>query len=917
MGKSSSQTTGYWYPAIFQHGIGLSCDAILEFRGGSKVAWKGRQATNGTIAVNAPNLFGGEKDQGGIVGDLDVMLGGPGQAPNPYLVANLNATVGARYSDFPGLPVGAIGGLDPAPVPAAPAKVAAWRGFTTVVGKGVRLGANNPYPQKLSYKIERIAAAMVEVGDWYPEKATVVMLGSATGTPGSGGAAIYPFRIGQRVVLTDESIAARDRCTLEMATQEGFEYTATDEAFWFWRANESGLCHIKTGSEGNLEAVNNLVDRGLLFHVTALVKFLSGQLLMVILTPTLTAPPATPGGDWVNDGLGPHATSIGGAYLWVQELQSDTLGQDGDSLWAINPAHWLYYVHAHPEIGREPTGNFNDANWRASADTLHAEGFGICVAYDPDKESLEEHTQRIGKLIGGSVNRGLDGQLYLDLARGDYVLADLPILTDDDVLDFRELPSVLDGVVNSVSVKYFDPDRKEYIITPPDVDHALVDAFGMIHQVNEYPEISTAQLAGRVARRDRLTTTTPTHAYELVTKTTPYGWRPNRYFRLQLPRRGIADMVCVLGEKQSGTLKSGAMRIKAVQDIYSLPATSFVEDEPGDIVAPPQIPTPITLQKAYEAPYLEAVQRIARAELSALPGDVGYLQAVAADLAGQRDFTLMVADAGGAFVEAGSSAWCPVAQTAIAYGRTDTLLQLRSAVGLADVLIGSAALWDNEIVRIDAVDLDAGTITVGRACADTVPVAHGAGSLLWCYDNSAAASATEYTDGETVDVKLLSHTTSAQLDLAEATAMTVEFAQRIARPYPPAKLRLNDEADPTYLFGTIIATWVHRDRIAQADQLLDTEAATTGPEAGTTYTVRTYVDDVLDDTQTGIAGATASVTPSADGTVRIEIESERDGLPSWQAQVREFAWTATETEPLMAEDGQLITTESGDPITLE
>jgi hypothetical protein len=64
-------------------------------------------------------------------------------------------------------------------------------------------------------------------------------------------------------------------------------------------------------------------------------------------------------------------------------------------------------------------------------------------------------------------------------------------------------------------------------------------------------------------------------------------------------------MVCLVGEKQSGSLKSGAIKLKATQDIYGMPSASFVQVEPGVDTTPPQTPNAITLQRAIEAPYVE------------------------------------------------------------------------------------------------------------------------------------------------------------------------------------------------------------------------------------------------------------------------------------------------------------------------
>lgn len=45
------------------------------------------------IRINKPDLFGGESREGGIVGDVDVLMGAPDQGQNKYLAARAGANV--------------------------------------------------------------------------------------------------------------------------------------------------------------------------------------------------------------------------------------------------------------------------------------------------------------------------------------------------------------------------------------------------------------------------------------------------------------------------------------------------------------------------------------------------------------------------------------------------------------------------------------------------------------------------------------------------------------------------------------------------------------------------------------------------------------------------------------------------------
>src|SRR6185503_3462367 len=145
-----------WYNVAYHAGLGIGpIDAFLEFRGGDKTAWAGNLTASGTLSINAPNLWGGEKDQGGIQGDVDVLFGEATQVPNAYLQQAFGA------------------------------QVPAWRGLATLVFKGGRYGAIFSYTQKPAYEIQRIVKGWDGDACWYPEKASITMgTGHASTTDG-------------------------------------------------------------------------------------------------------------------------------------------------------------------------------------------------------------------------------------------------------------------------------------------------------------------------------------------------------------------------------------------------------------------------------------------------------------------------------------------------------------------------------------------------------------------------------------------------------------------------------------------------------------------------------------------------------------------------------------------------------------
>ncbi|MCG3063819.1 hypothetical protein L7Q73_33775, partial [Pseudomonas aeruginosa] len=94
----------------------------------------------------------------------------------------------------------------------------------------------------------------------------------------------------------------------------------------------------------------------------------------------------------------------------------------------------------------------------------------------------------------------------------------------------------------------------------------------------------------------------------------------------------------------------------------------------------------------------------------------------------------------GAFVDRGTGDWCPTgllaAELPLAAG--PSVVTLTNASRLEDVTVGQAAVVDDEIVRVDAVNYASGTVTLARGCADTVPAKHLAGARVWFYDTFEA-----------------------------------------------------------------------------------------------------------------------------------------------------------------------------------
>jgi hypothetical protein len=94
-----AQVIGYRYLFGIHMGIGRGpVDELCEIKVGDRTAWSGSVTENQSISVDAYNLFGGEKKEGGIQGTLEVMMGGPAQVAPTGLRGLFGANVPAAVT---------------------------------------------------------------------------------------------------------------------------------------------------------------------------------------------------------------------------------------------------------------------------------------------------------------------------------------------------------------------------------------------------------------------------------------------------------------------------------------------------------------------------------------------------------------------------------------------------------------------------------------------------------------------------------------------------------------------------------------------------------------------------------------------------------------------------------------------------
>lgn len=601
---------------------------------------------------------------------------------------------------------------------------------------------------------------------------------------------------------------------------------------------------------------------------------------------------------------------------WKKGLWQGDLVQIDEGM---NPAHIIYQVRT--EGMGHPIDVINEASFRKAAQTLKDEGFGLCLKWSrsvPAGEFMDMVCDHIG---GMRIEDPVTGLTELVLVRPDYDPATLEEIGPGQIMELLEWQQpLLDNSVNEITVVYRDiATNKDAAVTYQNL--ASVQAQGrVVNSRKNYPGLWNAALAGRVAAREVAAVSGLPCRVKIRVRQDAGPFKRGQVRALSWPRRGVVRMPVRILDIDSGTQTETSVVLTVAQDVAGMASASYIQPSDSAWVEPDTKPKPVTVQRLQEASYRDLATTLGASELAAVSPDVGYLTSIGVRPTSVAfGYTLQTRLGSAAFAEAGAADFAPTGLLITAMTATTTAIALSAGVSLDMIEVGTEALIDDELVRVVSIDPVAATLTVARGCVDTVPMPHAVGTRVWFTDEYVGFDGREYLANESPQAKLITRTSQGELNPDLATTIGLTLQRRQIRPYPPGRLRVQGEAYPPELwtFGTeLTVQWAHRDRILQADQLVDTTQGNIGPEPGTTYTVRWYLAGALVRTQAAISGTTDTYTPPAGSggkQIRVEVEAIRDGYRSWQIQQHTFLYRAQ----LVTEAGDRLVTEAGDPLILE
>jgi hypothetical protein len=376
------------------------------------------------------------------------------------------------------------------------------------------------------------------------------------------------------------------------------------------------------------------------------------------------------------------------------------------------------------------------------------------------------------------------------------------------------------------------------------------------------------------------------------------AWRlaPGMPFRISHPAKGIINLVMRAGEVNDGTLLDGKITVKAVQDVFGMPDTSFVAPVQSGWTPPDFTAIAPDETRLYEVNWRDYYLRSSAADRDAIDEGTSYVALLAKDPPGvlTQGYDVLTKPDGGTYTTYGTvgfTNWLELGVDPI--GPLDTTFTVANQ-NVANFVVeyepGMVVMIDDEQLELTSFDQTTLLATVKRGVADTIPASHDPGATIWLIDDEIGSDNEEYQDGELVFGKALTRTSTAVLNEDEAVEVAVEVNQRVFRPYPPANVKLDGDTvyEITGLHPEPVLTWAHRNRLTQADIPVGHEEPSVALEDGVEYRIRvySYAGTVLlstHDVGTVDTWTYSLALQSADGnpgSVQFELESVRSEIAS-------------------------------------
>ena len=558
----------------------------------------------------------------------------------------------------------------------------------------------------------------------------------------------------------------------------------------------------------------------------------------------------------------------------------------------LNPMSLVYEVLTDNDYGFALSASDIDAStFIAAGNVLKTEANGVSLKW-VNNQSIDRLIDTINRQVEGVLRYNpFSGKWEYKLVRNDYVVGNLPVLDETNVLKLTSYARASwDETVNVMEIQYNQRDSQNK--PPPamadDQSNFIRQGRQKVQQLN-FPACYSKDTAQAIAAREMKTYGFPLATIEITVDREGFDLLPGDAFVFSWNQLGITQLVFRVGDIGFGTEDQLELNISGIEDIFSPATAVFTAPPVSGWTSVVLDPVAITVFRLDDTPYI-----IAKDDPNQNPITLKdtLMSLVETPQGNGISFNLFTRQGTDAFTLKGAGKYLPsgtlqsaldedtvdtVASVVITgvsnapaidtVSRNDTEIQqefqnLALIVSTVDdpfEQLGSGAKYLAEWVAYEGASIIGNTVTltnVHRGMLDSLPADHNAGDRVWFITGAGidgpALSATllDGTTAETEDAQLQNVATTGES--TNTSTNTFTSRNRVNLPYPGAGFTLNGSrypSSPVGLGGDILAAWFHRNRPAnvilyQSDSV-DQEASTGVPQTGFEYIL-----DIYDDTGT-------------------------------------------------------------------
>lgn len=748
--------------------------------------WCGQISEYQAISVNLPELFGGDKKEGGVGGTMECYFGTADQM--------MTTTTATRY------------GKTPTTMPG-------YRGVGNILFRGNTNGGfkwivNNPYLPGTWVNATRIPKGLSSEFAWiYSADPDYVQR-----TPFAAPEGVFTYYTIEQLGLTAEQVD-QGITSIHMAASATFVGVGLGAGLLmtgFVGVEYQGYADDGFGGVGALipgafEDVGEWSSTN-----TSMGQFTEAMppgVRHVRVKTTVT--PAFPiFSIWsFNDLTGPPPENIPAFYASVLVYGPSfcTIENHLGVLPDANPAHMIYEALTDRDWGMgTPRTSIDIDSFMYAAEVFYNEKFGLSILWAEQAEIDTYVSEILDHVQAALFLDPRTGLWTLVPFRAGYDVGTLPILDPTNCKAKNRQRKALGETVNEVVVTWTNPNNEqEETVTYQDLGNIAAQG-GVVSTTRNYYGIRNANLANFVGARDIRSAAYPMFGCDIIADRSMSFLRPGSVVKFNWPEDGIASMILRVSKVDYGKPGESTIKLSVTEDVFGLEQTEYTGTQVSLWESPDPAPTPMDHVEIITAPLpLLLRSGVALADLSDSDYPIAAVGVLASRNSGGVEYFDLygpdVKPTGETFIgKLGSLIPTPSGVTTSIWTASPvtriTDAQMLAFVGFntpdtGDFLHIEGADGDrsSEIVMLDSYA--AGTWTLARGMFDTVPRRWPVGTRVWFINSELGPKdPTEQNVGVSIPYQLLPKSSGGILPLASAPVIDFTPSDRTYDPFRPANI---------------------------------------------------------------------------------------------------------------------------------